>query len=319
MASKGARSNVKELARSSEKRRLSESNANVIEDFIEMLWLEKGLSQNTTSAYKTDLTQFALFTQGIKAASLLSVDTQMVGEYLSERLERGFSQRSTARFLSSTRAFYRHQIVRKTLSVNPIDNVSNPKLPSYLPNTLSEGQVDALLSTPLEDVPVQMRDKAMLELLYATGVRVSELVNLQMHELGMLQGVIRVTGKGGKERLVPMGENASECVALYLKTARPELMKKPTNTVFPSNRGLTMTRQTFWHRIKYYAQVAGITVPLSPHTLRHAFATHLLNHGADLRVVQMLLGHSDLSTTQIYTHVATARLQTLVKDHHPRG
>lgn len=301
------------------KAKLSSFNADIIDDFIEMLWLEKGLSQNTASAYKTDLSQFALFVQDQHASDLLQVDTDIVSEYLRKRLDRGFSQRSTARFLSSTRAFYRYQIVRKLCTVNPIDNVSNPKLPSYLPNTLSEEQVDALLSAPTDDDPVQMRDKAMLELLYATGIRVSELVNLQMHELGMLQGVIRVTGKGGKERLVPMGETAAECVTTFLKTARPQLMSKPTNTVFPSRRGRTMTRQTFWHRIKYYAKVAGIRVPLSPHTLRHAFATHLLNHGADLRVVQMLLGHSDLSTTQIYTHVATARLQSLVKDHHPRG
>jgi integrase/recombinase XerD len=294
-------------------------NHTLIDDFVNMLWLEKGLSQNTSSAYKIDLGKYALHLQTAGVPDLLRASTDDVRDYLSARLEKGLSQRSTARFLSSGRAFYRYQIVQKACAINPIDNVSNPKLPSYLPSTLSESQVDALLSAPTTADAVQIRDKAMLELLYATGVRVSELVNLQMHELGMLQGVIRVTGKGGKERLVPMGEQASACLAEYFKTARPELMRRPTNTVFPSKRGLTMTRQTFWHRIKYYAQVAGIRVHLSPHTLRHAFATHLLNHGADLRVVQMLLGHSDLSTTQIYTHVATARLQTLVKEHHPRG
>jgi integrase/recombinase XerD len=166
---------------------------------------------------------------------------------------------------------------------------------------------------------VQLRDKAMLEFLYATGMLVSELVNLQMHEVGIVQGLIRLTSESGKERLVPMGEQACECLQMYVKNARPELMNRPTNTVFPSKRGLTMTRQTFWHRVRFYANVAGITGKLSPNTLRHAFATHLLNHGADLRVVQMLLGHSDLSTTQIYTHVATQRLQILIKNHHPRG
>jgi integrase/recombinase XerD len=298
---------------------LSVEHKTLIDEFINMLWLEKGLSQNTAAAYRTDLTKFALFLQSLASADLLTLRSEQLSEYLQRRLEKGLSQRSTARFLSSTRAFYRYLIATKQCSANPADDVSNPKLPSHLPTTLSEQQVDALLSAPNDVDPIQMRDKAMLELLYATGVRVSELVNLQMHELGMLQGVIRVTGKGGKERLVPMGENATECLTDYLKNARPELMRKPTNTVFPSKRGLTMTRQTFWHRIKHYARIAGINSNLSPHTLRHAFATHLLNHGADLRVVQMLLGHSDLSTTQIYTHVATARLQSLVKEHHPRA
>lgn len=302
-----------------QKAALSVEHKTLIDEFINMLWLEKGLSQNTAAAYRTDLTKFALFLQSLTNAGLLTLSSEQLSEYLQLRLEKGLSQRSTARFLSSARAFYRYLIATKQCSANPVDDVSNPKLPSHLPTTLSEQQVDALLSAPNDVDPIQMRDKAMLELLYATGVRVSELVNLQMHELGMLQGVIRVTGKGGKERLVPMGENATECLADYLKNARPELMRKPTNTVFPSKRGLTMTRQTFWHRIKHYAKIAGINSHLSPHTLRHAFATHLLNHGADLRVVQMLLGHSDLSTTQIYTHVATARLQTLVKEHHPRA
>nr|WP_136252568.1 site-specific tyrosine recombinase XerD [Ningiella ruwaisensis] len=298
-----------------QKLELSSVNQQLIDDFINMLWLEKGLSDNTASAYRSDLTKFALFVK----SSLLDVSSDTVKSYLTHRLNKKLSQRSTSRFLSSARAFYRHLIANKKIDKNPIENVSNPKLPSYLPSTLSESQVERLLSTPSDDDPVQMRDKAMLELLYATGIRVSELVNLQMHELGMLQGVIRVTGKGGKERLVPMGELACEVLSDYLKNARPALLKKPSNTVFPSKRGSTMTRQTFWHRIKFYASQADIKVHLSPHTLRHAFATHLLNHGADLRVVQMLLGHSDLSTTQIYTHIATQRLQTLVKEHHPRG
>jgi len=302
------------------KQTLNDDNENLIDDFLSMLWVEKGLSQNTISAYKTDLSKLALFLQKhFEDLSLLDATETHIQTYLAIRLENKLSQRSTARMLSSSRAFYVHLIATKQRDSNPIAHISNPKLPQYLPGTLTEKQIDALLEAPEENDPIQMRDKAMLELLYATGIRVSELVNLQMHQLGLTQGVIRVTGKGGKERLVPMGESALEYIELYLKNARPELLNSPTNTVFPSKRGSLMTRQTFWHRIKHYAKKAGIQVALSPHTMRHAFATHLLNHGADLRVVQMLLGHSDLSTTQIYTHVATQRLQSLVKSHHPRG
>jgi integrase/recombinase XerD len=300
--------------------KLSEENEQLIEDFINVLWVEKGLSNNTLSAYKSDLTKLALFLQRyFDELSLINTTESHVLAYLAVRLEQKFSQRSTARMLSSSRAFFIDLIANKKRETNPVTNIGNPKLPQYLPGTLSENQVEQLLNAPNDSDPIQMRDKAMLELLYATGIRVSELVNLQMHELGLLQGVIRVTGKGGKERLVPMGEEALECIQLFLKNGRPELLKRPVSVVFPSKRGQTMTRQTFWHRIKHYALVAGIPGKLSPHTLRHAFATHLLNHGADLRVVQMLLGHSDLSTTQIYTHVATQRLQSLVKNHHPRG
>ncbi|MGB3726300.1 MAG: site-specific tyrosine recombinase XerD [Glaciecola sp.] len=299
---------------------LAPHNAEYVDAFLTMLWVEKGLSDNTVSAYKTDLTKFALFIEKYCAnVTLLEVTTTHIQTYLAVRLDQKFSQRSTARLLSCVRAFYLYLVTRELRKDNPVSHISNPKLPQYLPATLTENEVLALLNAPEEHDPIQMRDKAMLELLYATGMRVSELVNLQMHELGLQQGVIRVTGKGGKERLVPMGEEALDHVSAYLKYARADLLKKPTNTVFPSKRGLTMTRQTFWHRIKHYAKLAGIKVTLSPHTLRHAFATHLLNHGADLRVVQMLLGHSDLSTTQIYTHVATHRLQSLVKNHHPRG
>lgn len=299
---------------------LSIDNEQLIEDFVNALWIEKGLSNNTLSAYKSDLTKLALFLQRYFDELLLvnATESHMLA-YLAVRLEQKFSQRSTARMLSSSRAFFIDLVANKKRETNPIAHIGNPKLPQHLPGTLSEQQVELLLDAPNVIDPIQMRDKAMLELLYATGIRVSELVNLQMHELGLLQGVIRVTGKGGKERLVPMGEEALECIQQYLKCARPELLKRPISTVFPSNRGQTMTRQTFWHRIKHYALIAGISGKLSPHTLRHAFATHLLNHGADLRVVQMLLGHSDLSTTQIYTHVATQRLQSLVKNHHPRG
>lgn len=302
------------------KTRLSQHNEELIEDFINQLWVEKGLSTNTTQSYKSDITKLALFLQRyFDELSLLDATESHIQAYLAVRVEKQFSQRSTARLLSSSRAFFVYLVAQKLRTNNPIAEISNPKLPSYLPSTLTEKQVEELLNAPIEDDPVQMRDKAMLELLYATGIRVSELVNLQMNEIGLLQGVIRITGKGGKERLVPMGEEALDCLQRYLKNARPNLLNTPINSVFPSKRGKTMTRQTFWHRIKHYAIVAGIHVQLSPHTLRHAFATHLLNHGADLRVVQMLLGHSDLSTTQIYTHVATQRLQDLVINHHPRA
>lgn len=304
-----------------EKAILSAENDIAINDFISMLWVEKGLSDNTASAYRTDLSKFSLFLQSKSALTpdLVSVRKEDIQAYLTARFEQKLSQRSTSRFLSSLRSFFKYAIAKKWREDNPTQGVSNPKLPSYLPNTLSEKQVDDLLAAPSDDDPINVRDKAMLEVLYATGIRVSELVNLQMNEVSLLQGVIRVMGKGNKERLVPLGEVAIDCLAAYLKEWRPQLLSKPSNTIFPSKRGSTMTRQTFWHRIKIHAKQAGIQVHLSPHTLRHAFATHLLNHGADLRVVQMLLGHSDLSTTQIYTHVATERLQSLVKNHHPRG
>ncbi|AEP28846.1 site-specific tyrosine recombinase XerD [Brumicola nitratireducens] len=304
-----------------EKAILSAENEIAINDFISMLWVEKGLSDNTASAYRTDLSKFSLFLQSKSAltSDLVSVRKEDIQAYLTARFEQKLSQRSTSRFLSSSRSFFKYAIAKKWREDNPTQGVSNPKLPSYLPSTLSEKQVDDLLAAPNDDDPINVRDKAMLEVLYATGIRVSELVNLQMNEVSLLQGVIRVMGKGNKERLVPLGEVAIDCLATYLKEWRPQLLSKPSNTIFPSKRGSTMTRQTFWHRIKLHAKQAGIQVHLSPHTLRHAFATHLLNHGADLRVVQMLLGHSDLSTTQIYTHVATERLQSLVKNHHPRG
>lgn len=305
---------------------LSKLNRQYIDRFLSSLLVEKGLSKNTLSAYKTDLTKFALYFQDSKlhreselVFDILEINSIHIEKYLKHRKIKELSARSTSRCLSSIRAFYQYCLLQKLCESSPIDKIKNPKLPNQLPDTLSEQQVFDLLNAPDLADPIQWRDKAMLEVLYATGIRVSELVNLQMHELSLLQGVIRVIGKGGKERLVPLGEEAVDYLGRYLKQARGELLVKPSNTVFPSKRGTTMTRQTFWHRIKYYAQQAGIKSKLSPHTLRHAFATHLLNHGADLRVVQMLLGHSDLSTTQIYTHVATQRLQTLVEKHHPRG
>ncbi|MEP2603225.1 MAG: site-specific tyrosine recombinase XerD, partial [Paraglaciecola sp.] len=212
-----------------------------------------------------------------------------------------------------------YMLRQKIRADDPISLMQNPKLPQTLPKTLSESQVEDLLNAPQTDDPIQLRDKAMLEVLYATGLRVTELISLRLDQVSLVQGVVRVTGKGNKERLVPLGEEAIEWIVQFLKEGRTLLLKSESDIVFPSKRGVAMTRQTFWHRIKIYSQLAGIKTELSPHTLRHAFATHLLNHGADLRVVQMLLGHSDLSTTQIYTHVATERLQKLVAEHHPRG
>ena len=290
-----------------------------IDNFIEVLWLEKGLSEHTQQSYRTDLKKLAIYfnNEGIK--DLAVVTTEQLQDYLAYRYEQGLSSRSTQRALSAIRSFYVFLIAKQVRVDSPVSTLSNPKTPKSLPTSLSEQQVEDLLAAPLTDDPIECRDKSMLEVLYATGLRVSELIGLTMDQISLQQGVVRVVGKGDKERLVPLGEEAIEWLLVYIKTARPMLATKQSDVVFLSRRGQQMTRQTFWHRIKYYAVKAGIEQHLSPHTLRHAFATHLLNHGADLRVVQMLLGHSDLSTTQIYTHVATERLQTLIHSHHPRG
>ncbi len=291
----------------------------LIDAFLDDLWSSKGLSDNTLNAYRTDLRHFDRyqFNQGIK---LLDVTQMDVRDYLAYRVEQNFARTSSARLLSSLRRFYTYLVQTKQISTDPMALIESPKLSRQLPDSLSEAQVDRLLGEPNVEDPIECRDKAMLELLYATGLRVSELVGLTMEQMSLRQGLVRIVGKGGKERLVPMGELAITEVEQYLKFARPELLKgSQSDVVFPSSRAQMMTRQTFWHRIKLYALRAGIETELSPHTLRHAFATHLLNHGADLRVVQLLLGHSDLSTTQIYTHVARARLQELHQQHHPRG
>lgn len=294
-------------------------NSGHLDAFIDNLWLEKGLSDNTLSAYRSDLSKFCEFLLP-DGTVLDSIGLQDIQAYLAHRYDGGLSERSTARFLSSLRAYCGFLIRNQVRDDDPVILLQNPKLGRPLPKTLSESQVEALLEAPNLDDPVQLRDKAMLEVLYATGLRVSELVSLRMGQLSQVQGVVRVTGKGNKERLVPLGEVALEWLQTYLRQGRAMLLNRPTDVLFPSSRGQQMTRQTFWHRIKHYATMADINrASLSPHTLRHAFATHLLNHGADLRVVQMLLGHSDLSTTQIYTHVATERLQNLIEQHHPRG
>jgi integrase/recombinase XerD len=295
-------------------------NSQYIEQFIDAMWLEKGLSENTLSAYRTDLSKFAEFLAKQDAdLELTKVNNENINFYLASRYDQGISERSSSRFLSSLRNFNKYLLQQNLRADDPVSLMQNPKLPQKLPKTLSEEQVDDLLNAPQIEDPIQLRDKAMLEVLYATGLRVTELVSLRVNQVSLQQGVLRVTGKGNKERLVPLGEEAIDWLSLFLKQGRSLLLKTESDVVFPSKRGVMMTRQTFWHRIKFYSTVAGIKSELSPHTLRHAFATHLLNHGADLRVVQMLLGHSDLSTTQIYTHVATERLQQLVSEHHPRG
>ncbi len=291
----------------------------VIDQYLDALWLEKGLADNTRSSYRRDLAAFAGYLQAA-GRDLADADEQAVLGYLAGRHRHGFSSRSTARMLSCLRGFYRHLLQMGKITADPVANVQNPRLSPGLPKLLSEGEVESLLAAPDLGNPIGLRDRAMLELLYASGLRVSELVGLTLPWINLRQQVVRVMGKGGKERLVPMGDEAAHWLQRYLREARGALLGAGmSEVVFPSSRGQAMTRQTFWHRIKHWAKVAGIEKPLSPHTLRHAFATHLLNHGADLRVVQLLLGHSDLSTTQIYTHVAKARMQALHAEHHPRG
>jgi integrase/recombinase XerD len=291
-----------------------------IERYIDAMWMEKGLSDNTLSSYRGDLRQFNDWLLKNKQSSVIGADRSSLQAYLGARLEQGQSPRSTARFMSCVRGFYHYLLREGRLTVDPTLDVDSPKLGRPLPKSLSEKEVDVLLQAPDLEVALEFRDRTMLELLYACGLRVTELTSLQLVQVSMNQGVVRVFGKGSKERLVPMGEEALMWLQRYMAGPRSELLKGiPSDVLFPSRRGTQMTRQTFWYRIKIYAARAGIKKDLSPHTLRHAFATQLLNHGADLRVVQMLLGHSDLSTTQIYTHVAQQRMQELHAQHHPRG
>ncbi|EGT4384155.1 site-specific tyrosine recombinase XerD [Cronobacter malonaticus] len=291
-----------------------------IEQFLDALWLERNLAENSLSAYRRDLSMVVewLHHRGLSLATAQSGDLQTL---LAERVEGGYKASSTARMLSAVRRLFQHLYREKIRDDDPSALLASPKLPQRLPKDLSEAQVERLLQAPTVEEPIELRDKAMLEVLYATGLRVSELVGLTMSDVSLRQGVVRVIGKGNKERLVPLGEEAVYWLEQYLTHGRPWLLNgQSLDILFPSNRARQMTRQTFWHRIKHYAQLAGIdSEKLSPHILRHAFATHLLNHGADLRVVQMLLGHSDLSTTQIYTHVATERLRQLHQQHHPRA
>ena len=295
-------------------------NLALIDLFLNEYWIEKGLSENTVQSYRLDLTALCdwLDKNDLSLETLDAVDLQ---GFLGERLEKGYKATSTARMLSAMRKLFQYLYREKYRVDDPSAVLSSPKLPSCLPNYLTEQQVSDLLNTPDVDVPLELRDKAMLELLYATGLRVTELVSLTIENMSVQQGVVRVIGKGNKERIVPMGEEAAYWVRQFILYGRPVLLNgQSSDVVFPSQRAQQMTRQTFWHRVKHYAILADIDADtLSPHVLRHAFATHLVNHGADLRVVQMLLGHKDLSTTQIYTHVAKERLKRLHERFHPRG
>ncbi|MBU2709674.1 site-specific tyrosine recombinase XerD [Zooshikella harenae] len=291
----------------------------LINEFIQFLWLERGLSDNSRAAYQSDLTHFAFWLEQ-QRQSLTTVSRVIIQDYLALRTAGGMSARSSARLLSSLRAFFKFLLLNERIQDDPVQALKMPKLGRKLPGVLSEDEVEVLLQTPDLGEPIGFRDKVMLELLYASGLRVSELVALEIPMLFMSLGAVRVLGKGGKERLIPWGEEAHYWLVRYLNEVREQLCKAgQSSIVFPSVRGQRMTRQTFWHRVKKYAIAANITGDISPHTLRHAFATHLLNHGADLRAVQLLLGHSDLSTTQIYTHVAKLRLQKLHQAYHPRG
>ena len=295
-------------------------NLALIDLFLNEYWIEKGLSENTVQSYRLDLTALCdwLDKNDLSLETLDAVDLQ---GFLGERLEKGYKATSTARMLSAMRKLFQYLYREKYRVDDPSAVLSSPKLPSRLPKYLTEQQVSDLLNTPDVEVPLELRDKAMLELLYATGLRVTELVSLTIENMSVQQGVVRVIGKGNKERIVPMGEEAAYWVRQFMLYGRPVLLNgQSSDVVFPSQRTQQMTRQTFWHRVKHYAILADIDADaLSPHVFRHAFATHLVNHGADLRVVQMLLGHTDLSTTQIYTHVAKERLKRLHERFHPRG
>ena len=281
--------------------------------------MEQGLSDATLSSYRSDLKLFSQWLQK-QGKTLTNSGATDIQQYLAERYSKQYSSRSTARFLSSARKFYRYLLQSNQIKVDPTQQIESPKIQPPVPKSLSEDEVDTLLSQPDLDTALGMRDKAMLELLYSSGLRITELISVEMNQIGFQQGVMRVIGKGNKERIVPIGEEALQAIAQYIRHGRSALAnEKVSDWLFLSTRGQKMTRQTFWHRIKFYAKTAGIRKHLSPHTLRHAFATHLLNHGADLRTLQMLLGHSDLSTTQIYTYVAKERLKQLHSQHHPRG
>jgi integrase/recombinase XerD len=292
----------------------------MLDAFCDTLWLEDGLSRNTLAAYRRDLALFARWLRGEHAMGLLQARHGEVLGYLAHRYAIRTKASSAARLLSTLRRFYRQQVRDGRLATDPTMNVEGPKLPRGLPRSLTESDVDALLAAPDIATPLGLRDRAMLELLYATGLRVSELVTLGGAQVSEDAGVVRVMGKGSRERLVPVGEVALDWLARYRREARPALLAgRNSEALFVTQRAAAMTRQMFWTLVKRHAAAAGIAKPISPHVLRHAFATHLVNHGADLRVVQLLLGHADISTTQIYTHVARERLKQLHAKHHPRG
>jgi integrase/recombinase XerD len=287
--------------------------------FLDAVWMERGLSSNTLAAYRADLTALSRW---LAERRIVMVNTSRsdLEDFIAFRVKAGARPRSTARQLSSFRRFFRYLVRESVIRDDPTAEIAMPKIGRSLPRSLTEDEVEALLAAPQVADPLGHRDRTMLEVLYATGLRVSELVNLRHSQVSLNQGVIRILGKGNRERLIPLGEEAMRWLGEFARGPRGEiLLERQSDYLFPTRRGERMTRQAFWHIIKRYARKAGVNKELSPHTLRHAFATHLLNHGADLRVVQMLLGHSDLSTTQIYTHVARERMKELHSQHHPRG
>jgi integrase/recombinase XerD len=298
----------------------STADRDLVQKFMNALWIEEGLSENTQKAYGSDLALFAHWLGEKQQSNLLLATAIEVEEYLAHKYRQQASERSSARLLSSLRKFFLYCVREGFLLEDPTATIESPRIGRLLPRTLTEADVEALLDAPDTEDLLGCRDRVMLEVLYATGLRVSELVGLRLGQVNLRQGVMRVVGKGNKDRLVPIGEEAEDWLNRYLQTVRPAILKgKRTDDLFVTERGAAMTRQAFWYLIKRHAFKAGIHKPLSPHTLRHAFATHLLNHGADLRVVQMLLGHSDLSSTQIYTHIAQERLKDLHARCHPRG
>lgn len=299
---------------------MKESSKQIIDAFCDALWLEDGLSRNTLDSYRRDLQQFAAWLEQRSDIDLPAADQALIQDYLAHKFRAKARASTAARLLSTLKRFYRHALRQGMIKADPTLRIDTPKLPRPLPKTLTEADVEGLLAAPALDQPLGLRDRAMLEVLYASGLRVSELVTLKVPQISRDMGVVRVMGKGSKERLVPLGEEALSWLERYLHEARPALLGgKTSDALFVTTRAAVMTRQAFWHLLKRYALQAGLRKPLSPHTLRHAFATHLLNHGADLRVVQLLLGHADISTTQIYTHVAQERMKQLHAKHHPRG
>lgn len=300
---------------------LRPGDGDLIVRFLDTLWLEDGLGEKTRQAYRSDLIQLSRWLRSRPGDMLLKEVTR--GDllaWISRGMAEGRKASTAARRLSGLRRFYRYLLREGAIAEDPTLRIDSPRLPRRLPDTLSEEDVETLLREPDPGLALELRDRAMLEILYACGLRVSELVSLRVDQVNLRQGVVRVVGKGNRERLVPLGEEAVDWLLRYLREGRGEMLRgRASDALFPGSRPEAMSRQAFWYRIRHYAARAGIQRKLSPHTLRHAFATHLLNHGADLRVVQMLLGHSDLSTTQIYTHVARQRLQSLHQSHHPRG
>ena len=297
------------------------NNTDLLDEFCDALWLEDGLSRNTLESYRRDLSKFAAWLQAQREVPILETTHADIQSFLAHLYtQQKAKATSTSRAISSLKRLFRYLLRQNKITTDPTLQIATPKLPRSLPKSLTEEDVELLLNVPDVCTPLGMRDRTMFEVLYATGLRVSELVGLSVAQVSLDMGVVRVMGKGSKERLVPLGEEALDWLQKYLQEMRPVLMAgRLSDAMFVTQRGEAMTRQMFWFLIKKHAKQGGIHKPLSPHTLRHAFATHLLNHGADLRVVQMLLGHSDISTTQIYTHVARERLKALHAKHHPRG